>query len=52
MKGNSKALAIMDGQIIFLGQKIVASTKFFAPCSSKVLPKVNFRLYFCAFADL
>lgn len=52
MKGNTKALTIMNGQIIFLGQKIVARSKFFALCSSTALPKVNFRLYFCAFADL
>lgn len=52
MKGNGKALIIMNGQIIFLGQKIVATTKFSALLSSKVLPKVNFRPYFCAFADL
>ncbi len=52
MKGNTKALTITKGQTIFLGQKIVATTKFFALCSSKILPKTNFRLYFCAFADL
>ena len=52
MKGNGKTLIIMNGQIIFLGQKIVAPTKFSALLSSEVLPKVNFRPYFCAFADL
>lgn len=52
MKGNTKALTIMNGQIVFLGQKIVATSEIFALCGSKVLPKANFRLSFCAFADL
>ena len=42
MEGKTKDVTIMNTQIIFLGQKFVATTKRLALCSCKILPKVNF----------